>query len=422
MKFVVIIPDGAADAPQAALGGRTPFQAARTPALDALAARGRVGLTNHVPDSLPPGSEVACMSLLGYDPLAFFTGRAPLEAAAQGIALGPRDWAVRCNLVTVHDGVMEDFTAGHVTNAEATALLAAAQDGLARDFPALAAAWQFVPGVSYRNLLLYRDIERDIERHADRSGDGPAPLGSDLQATPPHDLMDKPVADAFPRGTGSRLLAEIMAASAAWLADHPVNAARVAAGKRPATHVWLWGVGRAPAFEPFAKKYGPQGAMITGVDLLRGLAALAGWKRLDVPGATGYLDTDYAAKGRAAIAELAVSDLVCVHVEAPDEASHQGDAGEKVKAIEEIDAKIVAPIAAHLAAAGRDHRILVCPDHPTFLSTKTHSRGPVPFVMAGTGIAAGGRAAYDEPTAAAAGDTILPGWTLMGEFLGTNGA
>ncbi len=422
MKYVVIIPDGAADAPQAALGGRTPFQAARTPALDALAARGRVGLTNHVPDSLPPGSEVACMSLLGYDPLAFFTGRAPLEAAAQGIALGPHDWAVRCNLVTVRNGLMEDFTAGHVTTAEATALLAAAQDGLARDFPALAAAWQFVPGVSYRNLLLYRDIERDIERHADRSGDGPAPLGSDLQATPPHDLMDKPVADAFPRGTGSRLLAEIMAASAAWLADHPVNAARVAAGKRPATHVWLWGVGRAPAFEPFAKKYGPQGAMITGVDLLRGLAALAGWKRLDVPGATGYLDTDYAAKGRAAIAELAVSDLVCVHVEAPDEASHQGDAGEKVKAIEEIDAKIVAPIAAHLAAAGRDHRILVCPDHPTFLSTKTHSRGPVPFVMAGTGIAAGGRAAYDEPTAAAAGDTILPGWTLMGEFLGTNGA
>jgi 2,3-bisphosphoglycerate-independent phosphoglycerate mutase len=409
MKYVVIIPDGAADAPQASLGGRTPFQAARTPALDGLAARGRVGLTNHVPDALPPGSEVACMSLLGYDPLAFFTGRAPLEAAAQGITLGPRDWAVRCNLVTVRDGVMEDFTAGHVTTAEATALLASAQEGLAREFPDVAAAWRFVPGVSYRNLLLHRGVG------------GPPPLGTDLQATPPHDLMDKPVAGAFPRGTGSRLLTEIMAASAAWLEGHPVNAARVAAGKRPATHVWLWGAGRAPAFEPFAAKYGPRGAMITGVDLLRGLAALAGWKRIDVPGATGYLDTDYAAKGRAAIAELAVSDLVCVHVEAPDEASHQGDAAEKVKAIEAIDAKIVAPIAAHLAAGG-DHRILVCPDHPTFLSTKTHSRGPVPFVMAGTGIAAGGRAAYDEPTAAAAGDTILPGWKLMGEFLGTNSA
>jgi 2,3-bisphosphoglycerate-independent phosphoglycerate mutase len=412
MKHVVIIPDGAADAPQAALGGRTPLQAARTPALDALAARGRVGLANHVPDTLPPGSEVACMSLLGYDPLAFFTGRAPLEAAAQGIALGPDDWAVRCNLVTVRDGVMEDFTAGLVSTAEATALLEAAQAGLARDFPALAAAWRFVPGVSYRNLLLYRHTER----HTERGGPEPAPLAADLRATPPHDLMDRPVADAFPRGTGSRLLAEVMAASAAWLAGHPVNAARIAAGGRPATHVWLWGAGRAPAFEPFARKYGLRGAMITGVDLLRGLAALAGWKRVDVPGATGYLDTDYAAKGRYAIAELAASDLVCVHVEAPDEASHQGDAAAKVKAIEEIDAKIVAPIAAHLAAAG-DHRILVCPDHPTFLSTKTHSRGPVPFVMAGTGIAAGGRTAYDEPTAAATGDTILPGWRLMGEFL-----
>jgi 2,3-bisphosphoglycerate-independent phosphoglycerate mutase len=230
--------------------------------------------------------------------------------------------------------------------------------------------------------------------------------------------MDKPVVDAFPRGTGSGLLTEIMIASAGWLAGHPVNAARIAAGKRPATHVWLWGAGRAPAFEPFASRYGVNGTMITAVDLLRGLAALAGWRRLEVPGATGYLDTDYAAKGRHAIAELGRTDLVCVHVEAPDEASHQGDAAEKVKAIEEIDAKIVAPIAAHLAGAG-DHRILVCPDHPTFLATKTHSRGPVPFVMAGAGIAAGGRAAYDEPTAAAAGDAILPGWKLMGEFLGT---
>ena len=405
MKYVVVIPDGAADAPQECLGGRTPFQAARTPALDALAARGRVGLTNHVPDSLPPGSEVACMSLMGYDPLVFFTGRAPLEAAAQGIQLGPEDWAVRCNLVTVRGGVMEDFTAGHVSTAEATELLAAAQRGLAADFPALAAAWNFVPGVSYRNLLLHRGRPGDV-----------APLGADLRATPPHDLMDKPVAGSFPRGTGSRLLAEIMAASERWLAGHPVNAARVAAGQRPATHVWLWGAGRAPAMQPFVATYGISGTMITAVDLLRGLAALAGWKRLEVAGATGYLDTDYAAKGRAAIAELEVADLVCVHVEAPDEASHQGDAAEKVKAIEAIDEKIVGPIAAHLAAHG-DHRILVCPDHPTFLATKTHSRGGVPYVMAGAGIAAGPARSYDEATAAG-GPAILPGWRLMGEFLG----
>jgi 2,3-bisphosphoglycerate-independent phosphoglycerate mutase len=407
MKYVIVIPDGAADAPQDSLGGKTPFQAARTPAMDSLAARGTVGLTNHVPESLPPGSEVACMSLMGYDPLAYFTGRAPLEAAAQGITLGADDWAVRCNLVTIQpaDGgpIMEDFTAGHITTEEATELLAAAQRGLAADFPGLA-GWEFMPGVSYRNLLLHRGRP------------GAAPLGGDLRATPPHDLMDKPVGDSFPRGTGSRLLTEIMARSAAWLEGHPVNKARVAAGKRPATNVWLWGVGRAPAMEPFAKKYGMSGTMITAVDLLRGLAALAGWKRLEVPGATGYLDTDYAAKGRYAIAELDRTDLVCVHIEAPDEASHQGDAAEKVKAIEEIDAKIVAPIVKHLAGAG-DHRILVCPDHPTFISTKTHSRGHVPFVMAGSGIQPSGQRSYDEIAAAASTKRIEPGWKLMGEFL-----
>ena len=404
MKYVIVIPDGAADAPQESLGGRTPFQAARTPALDAVAARGRVGLTNHVPDSLPPGSEVACMSLMGYDPLTFFTGRAPLEAAAQGIALGPHDWAVRCNLVSIAGQTMEDFTAGHITTPEATELLAACQRGLAADFPDLAASWSFVPGVSYRNLLIHRGSE------------GAAPFDGSLRATPPHDLMDKPVVDDFPRGLGSRLLTDIMSRSADWLRDHPVNRARTAAGKRAATHVWLWGVGRAPAFEPFTTKYGTSGTMITAVDLLRGLAALAGWKRLEVPGATGYLDTDYAAKGRAAIAELASADLVCVHVEAPDEASHEGNAVEKVKAIEEIDAKIVAPIAAHLATLG-DHRILVCPDHPTFIATKTHSRGHVPFVMAGTGIAASGQSTYDEVAAASSGQLIEPGWRLMGEFL-----
>ncbi len=415
MKYAIIIPDGAADEPQASLGGKTPLEAARTPAMDALAARGRVGLTNHVPDSLPPGSEVACMSLMGYDPLVYFTGRAPLEAAAQGIVLGPRDTAVRCNLVTIHDRVMEDFTAGHVSTEEAQELLTACQAGLATDFPALAAAWTFVAGVSYRNLLLYRG-EGTCAAQAATDPAGGSPLGTDLRTTPPHDLMDKPVLDHFPRGTGSRLLTEIMAKSASWLADHPVNIKRVAAGKRPATHVWLWGAGRAPAFEPFDATYGLSGTMITAVDLLRGLASLAGWKRREVPGGTGYLDTDYAAKGRAAIDEFSAADLVCVHVEAPDEASHQGDAGAKVKAIEEIDAKIVAPLAAHLATLG-EHRILVCPDHPTLIATKTHSRGGVPFVMAGSGVAAGGQSAYHEGTAAAAGDWIEPGWKLMGTFL-----
>lgn len=413
MKYVIVIPDGAADAPQASLGGLTPFQAARTPALDRLAAQGSVGLANHVPDGFPPGSEVACMSLLGYDPASFFTGRAPLEAAAKGIELGPYDWAVRCNLVTVHDGVMDDFTAGHVSTEEATALLSACQQGLAADFPELS-GWEFATGVSYRNLLLYRG-----------SAGAPVPLGSDLRAMPPHDLVDQSVADAFPRGTGSRLLTDLMAASARWLEGHPVNAARIAAGKRPATNIWLWGAGRAPRMEPFAATYaatgfGGRATMITAVDLLRGLAALAGWKRLEVAGATGYLDTDYAAKGRAAIAELDRADLVCVHVEAPDEASHEGNAVEKVRAIERIDELIVMPIAAHLATLP-EWRILVCPDHPTFLATKTHSRGSVPYLIAGSGIAAGGRT-YDEIAAAAAvaatpAARIEPGWRLMGRFL-----
>ena len=420
MKYLIIIPDGAADQPQASLAGKTPLAAARTPALDALAVRGRVGLTNHVPDSLPPGSEVACMSLMGYDPLVYFTGRAPLEAAAQGIVLGPHDIAVRCNLVTIRqqgsDRVMEDFTAGHVSTEEATLLLEACQRGLEADFPALAAAWRFVPGVSYRNLLLYRGAGTCAAQAAEDVAGG-APLGADLRTTPPHDLMDKPVAGDFPRGTGSRLLTEVMGQSADWLADNSVNRNRIAAGKRPATHVWLWGAGHAPAFESFDTKYGRSGTMITAVDLLRGLASLAGWKRREVAGATGYLDTDYAAKGRAAIEEFATNDLVCVHIEAPDEASHQGDAAAKVKSLEEIDQKIVAPLAAYLTGLG-DHRILVCPDHPTFLATKTHSRGGVPFVMAGTGLAANGQTAYHEAAATATGETVEPGWKLMGTFLG----
>ena len=411
MKYLVVIPDGAADEPQDSLGGLTPLAAASTPALDSLAKKGVVGRTNHVPDSLNPGSEVACMSLLGYDPLTCFTGRAPLEAAAKGIELGPNDWAVRCNLVTIGDGldgpVMTDFTADHISTDEAASLLAACQTGLARDFPELL-GWEFATGVSYRNLLLYR-----------AAADRPAPLGSDLRTTAPHDRVGQPIADAFPRGTGSRLLTDVMAKSESWLADHPVNAARHAAGKGVATHLWLWGAGGRPAFVPFADQYGVSGRMITAVDLLRGLANLAGWKCREVTGATGYLDTDYAAKGRAAIEELASADLVCVHIEAPDEAGHEGNAAAKVRAIEEIDRHIVGPVIAHLeqqAATGKPYRVLVCPDHPTFLATRMHSRGQVPFAMAGAGIAADSQQTYDE-TAAEAGPLIEPGWQLMGRFI-----
>jgi 2,3-bisphosphoglycerate-independent phosphoglycerate mutase len=399
MKYAIIIPDGCADEPQEGLGGRTPLQAAETPAMDAIARAGVVGRASHVPASLPPGSDVANLSLLGYDPLANFTGRAPLEAAAQGIALGPNDWAIRCNLVTIQDQVMRDFTAGHVSSEEGKKLLASAQEKLGGD------GLEFVPGVSYRNLLLWRGASK------------PAPFSRDTRTTPPHDLTDKPVIDDYPRGPGSDELTRLMAESVPLFAEHPVNIARRKDGKSPATNIWLWGLGRAPALTPFAELYGKRGAMITAVDLLRGLAALIGWRRIEVPGATGYIDTDYAAKGRYAIDALADTDIICVHVEATDEASHQGDAAAKIEALKQIDRHIVAPLHEALKKQG-EYRILVTPDHPTPLRTKTHSHGAVPFALCGTGVQADAAETYDEPTADRSTLDIPEGWKLMRAFLG----
>ena len=362
MKYVIIIPDGCADEPQPSLVGKTPLQAARIPGMDQIASSGVVGRANHVPPHLPPGSDVATMSLLGYDPTRNFTGRAPLEAAAQGIPLESDDWAIRCNLVSIQEQIMRDFTADHISTEEAQQLLAEAQRELA------GGPWEFHAGVSYRNLLLYR------------GGDQAAPFSAETRTTPPHDLTDKSVVDDFPRGPGSDLLSDVMTRSMELFAGHSVNIARQQAGKLPATNVWLWGIGKRPSLPAFSQVYGKQGVMITAVDLLRGLATLIGWSRIEVPGATGYTDTDYAAKGRYAIEALATTDLVCVHVEATDEASHEGDVAAKVKALEEIDRHIVRPLGDALQRLG-DHRILVSPDHPTPLRTKTHSHGAVPFAI-----------------------------------------
>jgi 2,3-bisphosphoglycerate-independent phosphoglycerate mutase len=398
MKYAIVIPDGCADEPLAELGGRTPLQAAHTPAMDAIARLGVVGRSNNVPAHLPAGSDVANLSLFGYDPNRYFTGRAPLEAAAQGIQLGPDDWAIRCNLVTIEDQIMKSFTADHVSTAEATELLKTCQRELG------AAHLEFVPGVSYRNLLIFR------------GGKVTPPFTRDTRATPPHDLTDKSVADDFPRGPGSDLLNDLMGRSVGLFAEHPVNAARRAAGKMPATNVWLWGLGKTPALTPFAELHGKRGAMITAVDLLRGLAALIGWERIEVPGATGYLDTDYAAKGRYAVEALRSTDIVCVHVEATDEASHEGRADAKVQALEEIDAKIVGPLHAALKSQG-DYRILVSPDHPTPVRTKTHSHGFVPFAICGSGVAADGATTYDEVAAGHSQLAFAEGWRLMEHFL-----
>ena len=399
MKWVIIIPDGCSDYPVESLGGKTPLQHARIPAMDEIASLGVVGQSDNVPLHFPAGSEVANMSLLGYDPNKYFTGRAPIEAAAQGIKLGPHDWAVRCNLVTVQNQIMVDFTADHISTAEATELLRSAQESLGSE------SLEFIPGVSYRNLLLYRG-----------KAEVPSPFSSDTRTTAPHDLTDGTVIDDFPKGPGCDLLCNLMEKSQSLFADHPINLARVANGKRPATNLWLWGLGKTPQLESFDSRFSKRGAMITAVDLLRGLAALIGWDRIEVQGATGYLDTNYAGKGAAAIEALKSYDVVCVHIEATDEASHEGRADEKVKALEAIDKHIVAPIHAALKQQG-EYRILVMPDHSTPVSTKKHSHGWVPFAACGNGIAKDNSTTYDELSAAKSGLSYPHGWDLIPKLM-----
>jgi 2,3-bisphosphoglycerate-independent phosphoglycerate mutase len=396
-KFAIVIPDGAADEPLEVLGGKTPLQAARTPEMDAIAREGVLGRSRNVPDRFLPGSDVATLSLFGYDPEAVFTGRAPLEAAAAGVSLGADDWAVRCNLMTIRDGRLSDFTAGHITSEEGRALIEALQEKLGR--PEI----EFFPGVSYRNLMIYRGIGR------------PAPFADDTLTTPPHDQPDQPAADYLPRGTGSDLLRELIAAGAEVVRDHPVNRDRLARGKPPANAIWLWGQGKAPRLPKFQVLHGLKGAILSAVDLVRGVGILAGWDRIDVPGATGYLDTDYAAKGRYGVEALKDHDIVCVHVEAPDEASHEGRADAKVEALERIDREIVGPLRRAIAEHGG--RILVSPDHATLVRTKAHDRAWVPWAMAGTGLEGSGHP-YDEASALAAGGPAFDrGFELMATFL-----
>jgi 2,3-bisphosphoglycerate-independent phosphoglycerate mutase len=408
MKYAIVIPDGCADELQEGLGGRSPLQAARKPHMDSMARTGIVGRSNNVPASLTPASDVATLSLFGYDPLQVYTGRAPLEAAALGIKLGPNDWAIRCNLVTVENDEMRDFTAGHISNADGKALIEAVNDVLGGPLQSggpscRLGTLEFHAGVSYRNLLVFRSSE-------------PGLFSRETRTQPPHDIPDRPIVEHLPRGPGRALLQDLMERSRSVIGDHPVNRTRRANGQRPATQIWLWGQGRAPHLTPFAEVYGKRGAIISAVDLVRGVGILLGWTRIDVPGATGYLDTDYAAKGRFGVEALKTHDLVCVHVEAPDEASHEGRADAKVKALEEIDQHIVGPLVAALRSYG-DWRLLVSPDHRTPLRTRAHAHGAVPFVMAGTGIAPAGQASYDEAVAVVSPLAFDKGHELMGRFL-----
>ena len=399
MKYVLVIPDGCADEPQLVLDGLTPLQAANVPRMDEVACLGICGRTDHVPESMPSGSDVGTMSLFGYDPLTDHTGRAPLEAEAQGIKLGPDDWAIRCNLVTVEDGRMRSFTAGQIPSEIGRELIELLQKSCCGD-----EHWKFHTGVSYRNLLIYRDRGQ------------PAPFANDTFTVPPHDITDQQISDFLPMGSGACDLRGLMDQSVELFAKCEANQLRMSTNNLPATQIWLWGQGRAPALEPFRLRFGVSGAVITAVDLLRGIGRLVGFDVIDVTGATGYTDTDYAAKGRAAIETLQDKDFVVVHVEATDEASHEGDAAAKVAALERIDADIVGPVHEYLKAHG-EYRLLVCPDHPTFVRTKTHSHGWVPYAMCGTQLTANGATGYNEPAAAQTGVTIPHGHELMGQFI-----
>src|SRR5882724_6676391 len=394
MKYSIIIPDGAADDPLPQLGGRTPIEAANTPNMDAIAQAGRIGTVRTVPPGFESGSDVATMCLLGYDPAVYHTGRAPLEAAAQHIPLSPTDWVFRCNLVTVVDGIMKDHSAGGISNAEAQRLIADLSRSL--NLP----GFEFHYGVSYRNLLVYRGSEH-----------------FDVTTKPPHEIPDEPISKWLPKGTGSQLLRRIMDESRELFAHHEINQVRRETGHNPATQTWLWGQGHAPHMPKFVDRFGVKaGCMITGVDLLRGLAVLLGWDVREVDGMTSFHDTNYAGQGEATAAALDDYDLVFSHIEAPDEASHQADWKTKIEAIEHIDKHIVGPVLEKLRTFP-EWRILVLPDHPTNIATRKHGYAPTCFAMAGTRVNSLKPAPYSEKNAAASDLQIGRGHELMEYFL-----
>jgi 2,3-bisphosphoglycerate-independent phosphoglycerate mutase len=358
MKYAVLIGDGMADYPIDELGGKTILQAAQTPAMDYIAAHGKTGLAKTIPDGFSPGSDIANMSIVGYDPAVYYSGRAPLEAASIGVALAQDDVAFRCNLVTIENGRMKDYSAGHISCEEAKILIETLDTELSTE------ELNFHPGISYRHLMVAR-----------------MNLGTEAKCTPPHDITGRRIKEYLPSGKDSKFLCELIEASMAILELHPVNLERINEDKNPANSIWIWGQGYAPKFTPFTELYGISGAIISAVDLLKGIGIYAGLDIIEVPGATGYLDTNYEGKVSAALEALKTKDLVFVHVEAPDETGHEGSLEKKLKAVEDFDSRIVAPILKHAEASDEPFTILVLPDHPTPISLKTHTRDPIPFAI-----------------------------------------
>lgn len=402
MKYIVLLGDGMADWPLEAYGGRTPLEAARTEAMDRAASLGTLGQFCPIPDGFPPGSDIGNLSCFGYDPRKVFSGRAPMEAANQNIPLAENEVCFRCNLVNIQDGQMVDFTAGHISTAEATEIIATLNDTLAKEFPA-----KFYPGVSYRHLSVLPNLA-DADLAA-------------ITCEPPHNITDKAVEPWLPSGGGNYLLRQMMLRSQAILADHPINKARIAKGELPATQIWLWGQGKAPKMQTYQELYGLSGAVISAVDLVNGIGKLAGLDVITVPGATGWVDTNYEGKIQQGLAALDTRDFVYIHLEAPDETAHQGRADLKIQAIEDFDSRIVAPALDYLAQHP-DTRIVICPDHFTTIATKTHASGPVPFVMVGAGIAHNGHHAYSEREAEKTGLVVTEGHTLTKRMLTSKGA
>ena len=397
MKYAIVLPDGAADFPLEALEGRTPFEAADTPRIDELAIDGRLGTVRTTPAGMPCGSDVCTMSLLGYDPARYHTGRAPLEAAAMGVDLARSDWVFRVNLVSTPHGVMQDHSAGHIGDAEASRLLTDFAD--AHPLRGL----ELRPGVSYRHILVDRDPERDWD---------------ELVTTPPHDIPGQPVSGHLPLGGDhAALLRELIESSTALFADHEINQARRETGQAEATCLWPWGQGVPPTLPSFEQRFGLRGAMITAVDLLAGLASFLGWDRLDAPGQSSYHDTDYAAAGRHAADALHDYDVVAVHIEAPDEAAHAADARTKVAAIEAIDRHIVGPLVDRLRDRAEPFRLLLMPDHYTRVDTRKHDPTPPPFLIHGHEIHGVRRKPFTENNAQAADLHIAHGHELMEFFL-----
>ena len=402
MKYVIIHGDGMADWPCDELGGKTPLEAAHKPNMDLIASHGELGLVATIPAGMPPGSDVGTMTMLGYDPAHYHTGRAPIEAASQGIALAPDDVVFRMNLVSLAPGdngalTMNDFTSGHITTEEAARIVDDIRRELAGD------GIEFFNGVSYRHLMVWRNGLKGA------------------QLTPPHDITGKPVETHLPQGEGADRLSALMSRAAEILREHPVNQARRAAGKTAATAVWFWGQGKRPAVPTLKDRFGVEGSVISAVDLVNGLGRLAGLDVITVPGATGFLDTDYAAKARYGLDSLKRRDFLLLHIEAPDEAGHMGRSDYKVEALERIDELILGPMLAQLPSFG-EWALLLMPDHATPSVLKTHSNEAVPFAILKGGKAAIASGAptrrYTEAEGGRTGLVLNQGYRLIDSLFG----